>query len=172
VQNASPTTTKGEFCATDAEGQECSMLIKLVDPKSFLKKAVLVTCMLSSLVQAAPVAELQQLTASQSEITQMVDQAKAKDQGLMISSSQIEQQQVFSSKSLRGETLRFVSPQSEAAKVVTKDGDHYAYAARVVTDHHEAACVVSTTSPTQERLGGQAIHYGVSESSGFITNRF
>ncbi len=148
------------------------MLMKLVDPKSFLKNAVLVTCMLSSLVQAAPVAELQQLATGQSEITQMVDQAKAKDQGLMISSSQIEQQQVFSSKSLRGETIRFVSPQSEAAKVVTKDGDHYAYAARVVTDHHEAACVVSTTSPTQDRLGSQAIHYGMTESSGFVTNPY
>ena len=148
------------------------MLMKLVDPNSFLKNAVLITCMLSSFVQATPLSDLHQALNGQTEISQVVDQAKAKDQGLMISSAQIEQHQVFTAKSLRGETIRFVSPQSEAAKAVTADGTHYAYAARVATDNHEAACVVSTSSPTQERLGSQAIHYGMNQDSGFITNPY
>lgn len=148
------------------------MLMKLADPKSFLKNAVIITCMLSSFVQATPLADLQQALTGQVEITQLVDQAKAKELGLMIPSAKIEQQEVFTSKSLRGETIKFVSPKSEAAKVVTQDGTDFAFAARVVTDNHEAACVVSTSSPTQDRLGSQAIHYGMDQESGFITNPY
>jgi hypothetical protein len=148
------------------------MLMKLTDPNSFLKKAVLLTCLLSSAIQAAPVTQLQQSFSHQSQISQVVDQDKALELGLMIPSKLIEGHQHFTSKSLRGESVRYISPTSEASKVLAEPGTSYAYAARVATDKHEAACVVSTTSPTLQRLGGQAIHYGMQEGSGFITNPY
>lgn len=152
------------------------MLISLANPKNFLKKAVLLTCLLSSGVQAIPIAQ----------ITQNIDQPRAEmlintksdavytasELGLEVDSSKIQGVEFFKSKSMRGEAVQFISAKSEAGRSVEQNGDLFAFASKIITSDQQTACVVSTTVPTIDRLGSEAIHYGMSEDSGFVTNPY
>ncbi len=147
------------------------MLISLADPKSFLKKAVLLTCLLASGVQAVPLSKVTPVEGA--AYTQTVEAPiSAKSLGLEIESSKIVGSDFFNSKSLRGDTIQHVHSSSEAAHVLTEEGDHYAFASKIITDSGNVACVVSTAVPTQSRLDAESIHYGLSEDSGFITNPY
>lgn len=100
------------------------MLISLANPKNFLKKAVLLTCLLSSGVQAVPVAQIIQ-SIDQPRAEMVVDSAEtasytASELGLEVDSSKIQGVEFFKSKSMRGKLFNSSAPSRRLVEALSR----------------------------------------------------
>lgn len=136
------------------------MLIQLADTKSFLRKAVLIACLGSAILQSTSVLA----------DTLVEPSSPVLDASYVIDSSSIKSGVYFKATSMRGESVQFVDANDPGVKIIRDDMPGLAFSDKRITDLGEMACVVAKDTPFQSRLSEQGLHYGPYADGGFVTN--